>query len=192
MNQQAADPLYCAFSSSKKNKQAQFFVTGGISKRCFLVDTGAQVSITPASKLDRKAPPFQAANGSTITTYGTRVLFSSFWLMQFPNSAHRSSCQPPAPWRCFFTNTQLACRHEESSPDTNRHIFRHSLLFSVKPTNLALVEPSINKFRKLLNEFPDLQNQHYQLRRLNMVYNTSSQKKTALSSPELVALPQTG
>ena len=33
---------------------------------------------------------------------------------------------------------------------------RHRYVSTVTPTNLALVEPSSNKFRKLLNEFPDL------------------------------------
>ncbi|GFR68256.1 Gag pol protein [Elysia marginata] len=42
----------------------------------FLVDTGAQVSAVPASRFDRQSGPndhpLQAANGSTIATYGSR------------------------------------------------------------------------------------------------------------------------
>lgn len=48
-----------------------------LSQRSFLVDTGAQVSVVPASASDRacalpnRAPQLQAANGSIISSYGT-------------------------------------------------------------------------------------------------------------------------
>ena len=80
--QRNAKALHCAVSTSENHKHTQLFVTDSISKRCFLVDTGAQVSVTPASKLDKKTRsrghPLQAANGSTITTYGTRVVCLRF------------------------------------------------------------------------------------------------------------------
>ena len=76
--QRNAKALFCAVSTSENHEHTQLFVTDSISKRCFLVGTGAQVSVTPASKLDKKSgpigPPLQAANGSIITTYGTRVV----------------------------------------------------------------------------------------------------------------------
>ena len=78
LNQKASKPLYYAFSTSENYKHTQLFFTEGISERCFPVDTGAQVSVTPASKLDKetgpRGPALQAANGSTIKTYGTRVI----------------------------------------------------------------------------------------------------------------------
>ena len=52
--QRNAKALHCAVSTSKNHKHTQLFVTDSISKRCFLVDTGSQVSVTPASKLDTK------------------------------------------------------------------------------------------------------------------------------------------
>ncbi len=55
-----------------------FFLCDSVSKRQFLVDTGAEVSILPATGLDTRTkssgPPLIAANGSTIKTYGTRKL----------------------------------------------------------------------------------------------------------------------
>ena len=54
------------------------FLTDRVSKRLFLVDTGAEVSVLPATALDThtKVPgqPLQAANGSSIQTYGRRKL----------------------------------------------------------------------------------------------------------------------
>ena len=52
--QRNAKALYCAVSTSENHKHTQLFVTDSISKRCFLVNTGAQVSVTPASKLDKR------------------------------------------------------------------------------------------------------------------------------------------
>ena len=52
--QRNANALHCAVSTSENHKHTQLFVTDSISKRCFLVDKGAQVSVTPASKLDKK------------------------------------------------------------------------------------------------------------------------------------------
>ena len=96
-------------------------------ERCFLVDTGAQVSVTPAYKLDKKrgsrGPPLQAANGSTITTYGTRVVCLRFRQRNFQAWLIAADVSRPLLDADFFTNTQLACRHEEPSPDRSRDIF---------------------------------------------------------------------
>ena len=80
--QRNAKALHCAVSISENHKHTQLFAIDSISKRCFLVDTGA-----PTSKLDKKTgsrgPLLQAANGSTITTYGTRVVCLRFGQRNF-------------------------------------------------------------------------------------------------------------
>ena len=52
------------------------FVTDTDSGHCFLCDTGAQVSVLPASDLDvqqgRRGLALEAANGSPIQTFGKR------------------------------------------------------------------------------------------------------------------------
>lgn len=58
------------------------FICDATSKRNFLVDTGAEVSVLPATGLETRTrkpgPPLLAANGSSIQTYGTRTLSLSF------------------------------------------------------------------------------------------------------------------
>ena len=58
------------------------FLCDSVSKRQFLIDTGAEVSVLPATGLDTRTrkpgPPLLAANGSTIRTYGTRQLSLHF------------------------------------------------------------------------------------------------------------------
>lgn len=66
-------------------------VSDGIAETRFVVDTGAEVSVTPGSPEGRKlrahAAPLQAANGRAINTYGERyltldiVLRQRFWLL---------------------------------------------------------------------------------------------------------------
>ncbi len=54
------------------------YVTDQCSKRQFLIDTGAEVSVLPATRQDRIGQPkgisLKAANNSTISTYGRREL----------------------------------------------------------------------------------------------------------------------
>ena len=54
------------------------FVQDTISGRRFMCDTGAQISVLPASRLDilsgGHGPSMEAANGSPIRTYGTRYV----------------------------------------------------------------------------------------------------------------------
>ena len=55
-----------------------FFVLERITHLRYLVDTGAEVSTIPPTKLDRQRGPaglsLQAANGTQIPTFGTRSL----------------------------------------------------------------------------------------------------------------------
>ena len=55
-----------------------FYVTDRSTGLRFLVDTGAQVSVIPPSRTDRKSPhpnlTLQAVNGTAIPTFGTRSL----------------------------------------------------------------------------------------------------------------------
>ena len=58
-----------------------------LSGRRFLVDTGAEVSVLPATGLDTRTNPtgssLKAANGSTITTYGVRTTKLHFGTHQY-------------------------------------------------------------------------------------------------------------
>ena len=70
-------PLTAA-SDSGQLPSRLFYISDNYSKIRFLVDTGAEVSLLPPSTFDRKHPhegfSLQAANGTTIATYGKRSL----------------------------------------------------------------------------------------------------------------------
>ena len=69
-------------ASAAGHNSGLLFLCDAVTKRQFLVDTGAEVSVLPATGLDRrtrqKGPPLLAANGSSIGTYGTRTLSLHF------------------------------------------------------------------------------------------------------------------
>ena len=63
-------------TASVDPRDPQLFITDKSSRR-FLVDTGAQISVIPATPFDKNAgpsgPPLQAANGTSILTYGSHI-----------------------------------------------------------------------------------------------------------------------
>ncbi len=69
-------------ASAAGHNNGLLFLCDSVSKRQFLVDTGAEVSVLPATGLDmrtrQQGPPLLAANCSSIRTYGTRALSLHF------------------------------------------------------------------------------------------------------------------
>ena len=62
-------------------------VTDCRTRRRFLVDSGAAVSVVPASHIDRQSGPSElrlsAANGASIVTYGTRSVHLDLGFKRF-------------------------------------------------------------------------------------------------------------
>ena len=63
-------------------RNSLLFLSDSLSKQQFLVNTGAEVSVLPATGLDRRlnkpGPLLAAANGSSIKTYGMSKLSLNF------------------------------------------------------------------------------------------------------------------
>ncbi|KAK3748130.1 hypothetical protein RRG08_030563 [Elysia crispata] len=135
------------------SESSELFVTDSISKRYFLVDTGAQVS---DKKTGSRGSPLQPANGSTITTYGTRVVYLRFGQRNFQARLIADVSRPLLGADFLRTHNLLAEMRNRRLIEADTFSGIPCYVSTVTPTNLALVEPSSNKFRKLLNEFPDL------------------------------------
>ena len=59
------------------NKKGRLFITDKNTKQVFLIDTGADISLIPRRSCDNLQPSetvLFAANGSSIPTFGERVL----------------------------------------------------------------------------------------------------------------------
>ena len=66
-------------TSGSGNNSRLLFVTDRTSGQCYLVDSGAEVSVLPATRIDRqtlkKGLPLRATNGSLRQTH----LISALW-----------------------------------------------------------------------------------------------------------------
>lgn len=64
----------------------------------FLVDTGAEISVIPSIRADRRLTPsssLQAADGSAINTYGLRPLALNIELAHLLVGVLHCGCNPP-------------------------------------------------------------------------------------------------
>lgn len=70
------------FQCFGKHAAGLLYVTNSLSGRKFLCNTGAKVSVLPASEVDvcqaKGGPALEAANGSAIPTFGTRTVALCF------------------------------------------------------------------------------------------------------------------
>ena len=75
-------------ASAAGHTSGLLFLYDATSKRRFLIDTGAEVSVLPSTGLDTRTrqpgPPLLAANGSSIRTFGTRALS-----LHFPSKTYK-------------------------------------------------------------------------------------------------------
>ena len=133
----------------------QLFITDTKSRRRFLVDTGAQVSVVPATWFDKRSgetgPPLQAANGTHISTYGSRNVPLYF------NNRLYQACLIIADVKRPLLGADF-CRQHNLLVDLRgqRLIEADTYLSSPCSVSKTPVEVEENKFHKILHEFPDI------------------------------------
>ena len=127
----------------------------------FLIDTGAQVSIIPATNQDRsnngKGKPLQAANGSSIDTYGSRNVSLKLGRHIYDARLVIANVNRPLLGADFLRKHDLLV-------DIRGRRLVHADTFTstacqvtyTPAIHLAAVDSSANKFRKVLEEFPDI------------------------------------
>ena len=147
--------------ASRSHPSRLFYVTDKHTKQRFLIDTGAEVSVVPPTPADlkhRQGYDLQAANSSTIPTYGTRSLTLDIGL--------RRSC----PWLFTIADVQHAIigadflRHFNFLVDLNHHCLLDAttqLSINVIATSTPPLRPvyapfPASRFAGLLSAFPDI------------------------------------
>ncbi|KAK3724678.1 hypothetical protein RRG08_041160 [Elysia crispata] len=148
-------------SASVGPRDPQLFITDTKSGRRFLVDTGAQVSVVPATWFDKRSgetgPPLQAANGTHISTYGSRNVPLYF------NNRLYQACLIIADVKrpllgadfCRQHNLLVALRGQRLI-EADTYLSSPCSVSKTPVNELAPVEVEENKFRKILHEFPDI------------------------------------
>ena len=137
------------------------FVTDGLSGRRWLVDSGAQRSILPASAVDAledgHGPPLSAANGTHIRTFGTRSVTVSFCGRRFTWDFVIAAVAVPILGADFLCANRLLV-------DVSNGRLIDCVSFSTYPCTLGGPEPVAlanmlavgSVYQRLLAEFPDL------------------------------------
>ncbi|BHF59175.1 hypothetical protein SprV_0100213100 [Sparganum proliferum] len=78
MRKPASQRIDATVFSGSPSSGRTFYVCDNVTRRRFLVDTGAQISVVPPTPVDRRCPSpglhLQAANCSPISTFGSRSL----------------------------------------------------------------------------------------------------------------------
>lgn len=133
------------------------------SHREFLIDTGAQISVVPATWHDkRRTSPgalLYAANGTTINTYGSRNVSLQIGDSTYPTRLVIADVNRPILGADFLRQNDLLVDIK------GRRLVHASTYSSTLCTvncspalNLAPVDRSCNKFRRVIEEFPEILN----------------------------------
>ena len=134
-----------------------------VSKRPFLVDTGADLSVFPASPEDKKVAAsanLVAANGSTIKSYGTRAIKLDFSSISISLSFRLADVSRPILGSDFFARTGLLV--DVRNRQLVRLPRRQSPLLVVPATRCGSYEvcglhsPRDNKIEEILDSFPEI------------------------------------
>ncbi|GFR69714.1 retrovirus-related Pol polyprotein [Elysia marginata] len=124
----------------------------------FLLTLGAQVSALPASRFDRRSNDhplqLQAANGSTIATYGSRnVSLCLNGRMYTARLIVANSLQPLLGADFFRQHNLLVDLRGQRLIEADTFLSCPCTVGVTSVTELAPIETESNKFRKILQEF---------------------------------------
>ena len=148
-------------SSAASNKDRLLFVTDRNSGRRFLVDTGAEVSVIPATGLDTRVdhhgPTLTAANGSRINTYGTRTIPLHFASRKYEWSFVVADVSRPLLGADFLRSKSLLVDLKgKRLVDTETFQSVPLGKSEVEAPHLNAISSSTNQYDRLLAEFPDI------------------------------------
>ena len=129
--------------------------------RSYLVDTGADISVFPASFQDRKSrsnsQPLIAANGSTIRTWGQRTIALHLGKRLFSQEFHIADVTRPILGADFFRHNFLAIDLAgRRLIDLTRDSIISASPDSSVPLIAGLATSAPNEFSAILSEFPSL------------------------------------
>ena len=138
-----------------------FHVTDRSCGLRFLVDTGAEVSVIPPSRIERKCPPanltLHAVNNSPIATYGTRSLTLNLGLRRtFRWVFILADVEKPILGADFLRHFNLLVDMKHSRlVDTQTQLSIHGITSSGSTSSPSLLPRTpANQFESLLIDFP--------------------------------------
>ena len=147
--------------ASVGSRDPQLFITDTKSGRRFLVDTGAQVSVVPATWYDKRTsqagPPLQAANGTPITTYGSRQVRLCFNNRIYQTSLVVADVKRPLLGADFCRKHNLLVDlRGQRLIEADTYLSTPCSISHTPVNELAPIEVEENKYRKILKDFPEI------------------------------------
>ena len=150
-------------SAPCNTKSCLYFICDRTSNTCFLVDTGAEVSVCPPSRFDRQCKSsnltLQAANNISICTYDTKLIALNLGLCRsFKWVFIIADVQYPIIGIDFLQCHKLLVDvHNKHLLDTVTHLQVNILASSLQPLNLVISSLSIpTKVQTILSNYPDI------------------------------------
>lgn len=151
-------------STSTLNKNSLLYIKDQTDDFNYLIDTGASVSVIPVRPCDKKHkdPNFQlqAANGSTIKTYGERLLFVDIGFPEFlPWKFTVADVKNPIIGNDFLRNHDISIHLRKQLLTQNATNTTVAAQLTECPSLLPIVcnlDFIPNEIEKLLIQFPDI------------------------------------
>lgn len=138
------------------------YVRDRVSRRRFLVDTGAEISVLPATRSDKlsnsQGAKLTAANGSCIRTFGKRIISLHFNKCHFQWTFTVAEVSQPLLGADFLRAHSLLVDVKGQrliNPSDFTSINLHSIT-TAAPPHLDAIASADDEFAKLLAEFPEI------------------------------------
>ena len=156
----------CNVRPSAPSSSPLLCIKDSVSQQTFLVDTGAQVSVVPASDTDRACaltnggPQLQAANGSKIATYGTVSRKVCFEGRVFDGQFIQADVRRPLLGADFLLRNNLlvdiAGQRLVHVDDLSSISCTRDKQKQLNPRGLSSVNEQLDPFRNILRRFPEI------------------------------------
>ena len=162
--------MNAAVPTDKNSHNDLLYVTDTITKRKWLIDGGAVLSIVPPTLAQRtsgtSATQLQAANGTKIKCYGVQEMIVSLADRQVKFPIHIADVRQSILGADFLAHSYLAPNHRDGNIIDLKDYSVLKADFETKdePLRVNFVEQSVDPFYQLLDRFPDLSNPSFRVK----------------------------
>ena len=147
------------------------YITDAVTKRKWLVDGGAVLSIVPPTLAQRAAGPtnstqLQAANGTRINCYGVQEMTVSLADRQVKFPITVADVKQSILGADFLAHSYLAPNHRDGTilDLKDYSVLKAEFEVEEKPVRVNHVSQSTDPFYQLLDKFPDLSNPSFRVK----------------------------
>ena len=161
--------MNAAIPTNDKTHNNLLYVTDAITKRKWLVDGGAVLSIIPPTLAQRTAGPnstqLQAANGTKIPCYGVTEMTITLADRQVVFPIHIADVRQSILGADFLAHSYLAPNHRDGTiiDLKDYSVLKAEFEVEEQPVRVNFVEQSTDPFYQLLDRYPDLSNPSFRV-----------------------------